>query len=67
MANPSLSEYLSQSQKGLYQSVFGPEYLQKQTYHTVDTSTGIFNYIRCFREVSLHSTARRWCRGCFGS
>ena len=43
MANPSLSEYLSQSQKGLYQSVFGPEYLQKQTYHTVDTSTGIFN------------------------
>ena len=43
MANPSLSEYLSQSQKGLYQSVFGPEYLQKQTYFTVDTATGIFN------------------------
>ena len=43
MANPSLSEYLSQSQRGLYQSVFGPEYLQKQTYFTVDSATGIFN------------------------
>ena len=43
MANPSLSEYLAQSQRGLYQSVFGPEYLQKQTYFTVDTATGIFN------------------------
>ena len=31
MANPSLSEYLAQSQRGLYNSVFGPEYLQKQT------------------------------------
>ena len=27
----------------MYQSVFGPEYLQKQTYFTVDTATGIFN------------------------
>jgi len=27
----------------LYQSVFGPEYLQKQSYFTVDTATGIFN------------------------
>tara|TARA_Y100000310_G_scaffold114205_1_gene112711 strand:+ start:7687 stop:9021 length:1335 start_codon:yes stop_codon:yes gene_type:complete len=43
MANPSLSEYLAQSQRGLYQSVFGPEYLMKQTYFTVDTATGIFN------------------------
>jgi len=43
MANPSLSEYLAQSQRGLYQSVFGPEYLQKQSYFTVDSSTGIFN------------------------
>ena len=43
MANPSLSEYLAQSQRGLYQNVFGPEYLQKQTYFTVDTATGIFN------------------------
>jgi hypothetical protein len=41
--NPSLSEYLSQSQRGLYQSVFGPEYLMKQTYFTVDSATGIFN------------------------
>jgi len=43
MANPSLSEYLAQSQRGLYQSVFGEEYLQKQSYFTVDTATGIFN------------------------
>ena len=43
MANQSLSEYLAQSQRGLYQNVFGPEYLQKQTYFTVDTATGIFN------------------------
>ena len=41
--NPSLSEYIAQSQRGLYSSVFGPEYLQKQTYFTVDTATGIFN------------------------
>jgi len=41
--NPSLSEYVAQSQRGLYSSVFGPEYLQKQTYFTVDTATGIFN------------------------
>ena len=43
MANPSLSEYLAQSQRGLYQSVFGPEYMMKQSYFTVDTATGIFN------------------------
>ena len=43
MANPSLSEYLAQSQRGLYQSVFGEEYLQKQSYFTVDTATGVFN------------------------
>ena len=43
MANPSLSEYLAQSQRGLYQSVFGPEYLQKQSYFTVDSATGVFN------------------------
>ena len=43
MANPSLTEYLAQSQRGLYKSVFGPEFMQKQTYFTVDTATGIFN------------------------
>jgi len=43
MPNPSLSEYLAQSQRGLYQSVFGPEYLMKQTYHTVDGVSQIFN------------------------
>jgi len=43
MANPSLTEFIAQSQRGLYSSVFGPEYLQKQTYFTVDTASGIFN------------------------
>ena len=43
MSNPSLQEYLSQSQKGLYNSIFGDNQLQKQSYFTVDTSTGIFN------------------------
>lgn len=43
MSNPSLSEYVAQSQRGLYQSVFGPEYMMKQSYFTVDTATGIFN------------------------
>ena len=42
MANPSLAEYLAQSQRGMYQSVFGPDYLQKGVF-TVDTATGIFN------------------------
>lgn len=42
MANPSLSEYLAQAQRGLYQRVFGPEYMMKQNYFTVDTATGIF-------------------------
>jgi len=44
MSNPSLSEYLAQSQRGLYQSVFGSEALRKaDTHFTVDTATGIFN------------------------
>ena len=42
MANPSLSEYLAQAQRGLYQSVFGEDFLSKQSYFTVDTSTNIF-------------------------
>ena len=42
MANPSLAEYLAQSQRGMYQSVFGPDFLQKGVF-TVDTATGIFN------------------------
>lgn len=41
--NPSLAEYVSQAQRGLYGRIFGPEYLMKQTYFTVDTATGIFN------------------------
>ena len=48
MANPSLAEYISQSQRGLYSSVFGPDYFMKSgagvgTPFTVDTATGIFN------------------------
>ena len=43
MPNPSLAEYIAQSQRGLYQRVFGPEFLMKQSYFTVDTATGIFN------------------------
>ena len=50
MANPSLSEYVAQSQRGLYNSVFGPDFMSKAgagigTSYTVDTagSSGIFN------------------------
>ena len=48
MANPSLAEYISQSQRGLYQSVCGPGFMKKAgagigTPFTVDTATGIFN------------------------
>ena len=42
MANPSLAEYLAQAQRGMYQSVFGPDFLQKGVF-TVDTATNIFN------------------------
>ena len=43
MSNPSLQEYLAQSQQGLYNSVFGNDMLKKQSYFTVDTATGVFN------------------------
>ena len=43
MANPSLQEYLSQSEQGMMSNVFGPDYLKKQSYFTVDSATGIFN------------------------
>ena len=47
MSNPSLAEYIAQSQRGLYQSVFGPGFMKKAgagvgTPFTVDTATGIF-------------------------
>lgn len=32
MANPSLTEYVAQSQRGLYQSIFGPGFLTKDTF-----------------------------------
>jgi len=32
MANPSLTEYVAQSQRGLYQSIFGPGFLMKDTF-----------------------------------
>ena len=40
MANPSLSEYISQSQRGLYQSVFGPDFMKKAAFQSSDA--GIF-------------------------
>ena len=52
MANPSLAEYIAQSQRGLYQSVFGPGFMKKAgagvgTPFTVDGTAGaasnIFN------------------------
>ena len=49
MANPSLSEYLAQAQRGLYQSAFGSDFLKKDAFSgtafTVDTtgSSGIFD------------------------
>ena len=44
MANPSLSEYLAQSQRGLYQNIFGGEYVKKaDAFFTVDSATGIFD------------------------
>ena len=42
MANPSLAEYLAQSQRGMYQAGFGPDFLQKGVF-TVDEATNIFN------------------------
>ena len=32
MANPSLSEYISQSQRGLYQSIFGDGMMKKDSW-----------------------------------
>ena len=40
MANPSLSEFISQSQRGLYQSVFGPDFMKKAAFQSSDA--GIF-------------------------
>ena len=40
--NPSIAEYIAQSERGYMGNVFGPDWLQKQTYFTVDTATGIF-------------------------
>lgn len=39
---PSLAEYIAESQRGYFSNVFGPNWLQKQSYFTVDTATGIF-------------------------
>tara|TARA_Y100000034_G_scaffold135515_1_gene207740 strand:- start:2464 stop:3813 length:1350 start_codon:yes stop_codon:yes gene_type:complete len=41
--NVSLQEYISQAQRGYFSGIFGPDFLQKQSYFTVDTATGIFN------------------------
>jgi len=37
--NISLTEFLAQAQRGLFSRVFGPDFLQKQTYLTVSAST----------------------------
>jgi|TARA_R110002126_G_scaffold7491_3_gene36708 hypothetical protein len=44
-SNPSLFQYFSQAQRGrgLLENVFGPDFMQKQSYFTVDSATGIFN------------------------
>jgi hypothetical protein len=44
-SQPGLFQFIGQSQRagGLLSQVFGPDFLQKQTYFTVDTATGIFN------------------------
>ena len=41
--NPSLFQYFSQAQRGrgLLENVFGPDFMQKQSYFTVDSATGI--------------------------
>jgi hypothetical protein len=50
MANPSLAEYIAQSQRGLYQSVFGPGFMKKAgagvgTPFTVDGAAGLASNI----------------------
>ena len=40
MANPSLSEYISQSQRGLYQSIFGDGMLKKDNFSGTAFGTG---------------------------
>jgi len=50
MANPSLAEYIAQSQRGLYQSVFGPGFMKKAgagvgTPFTVDGAAGVASNI----------------------
>jgi hypothetical protein len=43
-SNPSLFQYFSQAQRGrgLLENVFGPDFMQKQSYFTVDSATGIW-------------------------
>ncbi len=47
MSNPSLAEYIAQSQRGLYQSIFGPGFLKKEGAGVgtpfYSNNTGIFN------------------------
>lgn len=47
MANEvSLAEFVAQSQRGLYGRIFGPDFLKKQTYLTVSSSTFAQTYGR---------------------
>ena len=56
MANPSLTEYLAQSQRGLYQSVFGPEFMHIQ-YHIRTKSLAIIeqpnSFLQCYPKSCL--------------
>ena len=42
----SIAEFLAQSTRGLYGNIFGPDFLKKQTYLTVDSSTFAQTYGR---------------------
>lgn len=61
--NTSLFQYIAQSQRGqsLLSQVFGPDFMQKQSYFTVDAATGIFN-ATYGRKVwhALNNQTRMW-------
>jgi len=46
MGDVSLAEYVGQSQRGLYGRIFGPDFMKKQTYLTVSSSTFAQTYGR---------------------
>jgi len=46
MADVSLAEYVGQSQRGLYGRIFGPDFMKKQSYLTVSSTTFAQTYGR---------------------